>query len=220
MTLKNEILRLLQREPGLTDRQITDRLRGQGEPQQPANVACRQLEQAGLLERRKESRRIRNYVRLETGEPTPAGTEASHTAASEMPIGPESRDLNRLAAIGLVRVGRWVLRNEDPTIELHLGQDPPMNALYAFVADGNVKYVGKTTRGLERRLYGYVNPGPTQSTNIRVRARIADALQAGSQVEVHAWFDSGLHQVGEFRVNMAAGLEDDLVKQLRPEWNA
>ncbi len=47
--LKKEILTLLASEPGLTDREITDRLRGRTEPQQATNQACRRLEADGLL---------------------------------------------------------------------------------------------------------------------------------------------------------------------------
>ena len=51
MTLKDQILGLLNRESGLSDREITDKLMGRGRPQQSVNQACRQLEVAGLLKR-------------------------------------------------------------------------------------------------------------------------------------------------------------------------
>ena len=51
MTLKQEILQLIERSPGLTDREITERLKGKGRPQQPVNMACRELEGQGRLAR-------------------------------------------------------------------------------------------------------------------------------------------------------------------------
>ena len=50
-TLRQEILDLVEKVPGLTDREITNRLRGRGKPQQPINQVCRQLKGDGLLSR-------------------------------------------------------------------------------------------------------------------------------------------------------------------------
>lgn len=51
-TLGDKILRLLRHSPGLTDREITDRIKGQGEPQQAVNITCRNLQKKRLLDRR------------------------------------------------------------------------------------------------------------------------------------------------------------------------
>jgi hypothetical protein len=40
MTLKEEIIELLEERTGLSDREITDELRGKGAAQQPINQAC------------------------------------------------------------------------------------------------------------------------------------------------------------------------------------
>ena len=61
-TYKDEILGLLATTPGLTDREITDRLRGERVRHQPTSVACRELARAGGLERRRrDDRRMGNY---------------------------------------------------------------------------------------------------------------------------------------------------------------
>ena len=61
-TLKQQIIELVDREPGLTDRQITDRLKGPGHPPQAVNQACRQLERGGVLHRkRRDDGLIGNY---------------------------------------------------------------------------------------------------------------------------------------------------------------
>lgn len=53
MSLKNEIIDLLKVTPELTDREITNTLRGTIAAQQPVNQICRQLESKGILTRNK-----------------------------------------------------------------------------------------------------------------------------------------------------------------------
>jgi hypothetical protein len=79
------------------------------------------------------------------------------------------------------------------------------NVLYAFMVDGVLLYVGKTTQPLKKRMYGYQNPSKTQSTNI------VAAMGEGRRLEIYALLDSDLWQLGGFHVNMAAGLEDAIV---------
>lgn len=62
-TLPKQILSLIVRSPGLTDREITNALRGVGAPQQPINQAARSLESQGILVRlRRDDGSIGNYV--------------------------------------------------------------------------------------------------------------------------------------------------------------
>jgi hypothetical protein len=64
-TWKSRILELLATSPGLTDREITDRLAGRGRGQQLINQMCRQLENEGRLTRRpRHDGLIRNYLRI------------------------------------------------------------------------------------------------------------------------------------------------------------
>lgn len=61
-TLKEQIAELVPGHPGLTDREVTSRLRGPHTPQQPVNQACRQLEADGALRRaRRHDGLIGNY---------------------------------------------------------------------------------------------------------------------------------------------------------------
>ncbi|MEX1248175.1 MAG: hypothetical protein WEA61_06790 [Anaerolineales bacterium] len=53
MGLNDQIISLLKRDPGLTDREITDVLRGHTFDQQPINGACRGMEKQGKIIRRK-----------------------------------------------------------------------------------------------------------------------------------------------------------------------
>jgi hypothetical protein len=83
--------------------------------------------------------------------------------------------MNRLLEIGFQLVGHWSLREGDPVFELtRMMTDKKI--LYAFVSDGEVKYIGKTIQSLSSRMYGYQRPDPTQTTNVRNQANIKALL--------------------------------------------
>ncbi len=52
MTRAGDVIELLKKTPGLSDREITDRLLGKNQAQQPINGACRRLAEKGLVVRR------------------------------------------------------------------------------------------------------------------------------------------------------------------------
>ena len=93
------------------------------------------------------------------------------------------------------------------------------NILYAFISDGEVLYVGKTTQTLQKRIYGYQKPGPTQFTNIKGNKLLRELLTEGKSVSIYALPDDGLHRIGSFHLNLAAGLEDSIIATLKPKWN-
>lgn len=126
--------------------------------------------------------------------------------------------MNRLLDIGFEPVGHWLIQNEKLTFEL-IRNATENNVLYAFVCDEQVKYIGKSKRTLKERMIGYKNPGKDQSTNIRNHQRIKDSIAEGSAVEIFALADRGLIHYGVFHLNLAAALEDDIIKVLDPEWN-
>ena len=111
--------------------------------------------------------------------------------------------MNRLLDIGFEPAGHWTLEDEKLKCELtcHSSQ---RNILYAFVCDGQVKYVGKTIRSLAARMAGYRTPGRTQTTNINNHRRIKELLADGVAVEILALPDSGLLHYGKFHLNLAA----------------
>lgn len=126
--------------------------------------------------------------------------------------------MNRLLEIGFVPVGHWKLTNGKLECELNR-HSTQKNILYAFVCDGQVKYVGKTVRPLAIRMAGYTAPSKTQSTNIRNNRRISELLSMGGGVEILALPDSGLLHYGQFHLNLAAALEDAIIRGINPEWN-
>jgi hypothetical protein len=126
--------------------------------------------------------------------------------------------MNRLLEIGFVPAGHWLLEDDRLRCEL-TRHSTQKNILYAFVCDGQVKYVGKTIRALWVRMSGYRTPGKTQTTNINNHRHIKESLSRGAAVEILALPDSGLLHYGQFHLNLAAALEDAIIRIMDPEWN-
>ena len=126
--------------------------------------------------------------------------------------------MNRLLEIGFEPAGHWVLENGTLKFEL-IRHSAQKNILYAFVCDGIVMYVGKTIRKLATRMSGYKTPSKTQTTNINNNQRIVEMLRCGSAIEILALPDNGLLHYGTFHLNLAAALEDDIIRKLNPIWN-
>ncbi|ECG3782371.1 GIY-YIG nuclease family protein [Salmonella enterica subsp. enterica serovar Florida] len=127
--------------------------------------------------------------------------------------------MNRLTEIGFIKVGFWQIR--DGSLKYYLDNRfiDVKNNLYAFVCDGEVKYVGKTTRLLRNRMYHYSRPSPSQSTNIKNNANIIEMLSKNIAVDILVLPDSGLMHYGQFHLNLVAGLEDSIISVISPEWN-
>lgn len=124
----------------------------------------------------------------------------------------------RLLDIGFRKVGEWKLSAGELSCALN-AEAKSRNILYAFESEREILYIGKTTQALMARMYGYQNPGPTQSTNIRNNANLKEHLGAGGAVSILVLPDHGLLKYGGFHLNLAAALEDDIVSQLKPKWN-
>ena len=128
--------------------------------------------------------------------------------------------MKRLIQIGFDKAGEWKKNASGTGIECCLhAYEGDHNVLYCFVCEQSVLYVGKTAQALKRRMYGYQNPAPTQSTNINGNKEISALLDAGKQVEIYALPDNGLLHFGVFHINLAAGLEDSIIQKLTPKWN-
>jgi len=123
-----------------------------------------------------------------------------------------------LIEIGFKTAGTWELDGDG--IGCNLNElASARNVLYAFAVDGELMYVGKTVQSLRSRMTGYRNPGTTQSTNIKNNRNVRQSLVQGKTVEILVLPDNGLLHYGNFHVNLAAGLEDSIVRELNPPWN-
>ncbi|NHZ44599.1 GIY-YIG nuclease family protein [Massilia aquatica] len=134
-----------------------------------------------------------------------------------------AESLNRLLAIGFKPVGKWSTVNNVLRLTLEPAVMHEQNVLYAFVVDGALTYVGKTTQSLLKRMQGYRSPASSAerggSTNIKNNRNILNALSIGSTVDIYALHALPSQQHGEFSVNLCAGLEDSLINALLPPWN-
>lgn len=131
-----------------------------------------------------------------------------------------------LLNLGFVDVGKWeALGNY---IGYHLdGQDSDAdcvmldvpNALYAFVRGDEVQYIGKTARSIRRRYVGYCRPGKRQRTNLRCHRNIKAALSQGVEIRILVFTPISQLRYADFEINLAAGLEDSLIRAFDPPWN-
>lgn len=127
-------------------------------------------------------------------------------------------DLQLLLMLGFEEVGAWFLEGNSVQLQLKKNENE-QNILYAFVVEGNVKYIGKSKMTLRGRMNGYWKPGPTQTTNIDNNARIRELLQKGASVQIFALVPKEEIRYKGFLMNIAAGLEDNLLARIRPPWN-
>jgi hypothetical protein len=127
--------------------------------------------------------------------------------------------LSQLENIGFVPAGRWTFDGPARIKFECTAHANAINVLYAFIVDGAPVYVGKTVQPLCKRMQGYRTPGPTQPTNKRNNKAICKLLEQSSEVLVYVLPDNGLMHYGGFHVNLAAGLEDSIIRKLKPRWN-
>lgn len=165
-------------------------------------------------------------------------TQEAESAVSDAGSGPETdaqRELTiqeiltdyhqhamqRLIELGFEKVGHWCLN--EGNLEFHINEvGDESNVLYCFELDHTPLYIGKTSQTLRARLNGYTNPGNTQITNIRVNNYLTETLEADDEhpgINIYAFKDPGQLSWGGFHLNLAAGLEDDLIRQVQPELN-
>lgn len=126
--------------------------------------------------------------------------------------------VSRLQELGFIEIGEWVLKESGITYRLSELEDA-CPALYAFLVDGELRYVGKTVRPLKSRLYGYKNPGKSQKTNSRNNLLINEALVEAKTVLILGYVAKDVQLMNGFSVNLPAALEDSIIEELKPEWN-
>ena len=185
---RERILALLNREDGLSDREITDRVDGRDAIQQPVNQICRGLAANGVLIRheradgiignylKKEGKPMVRYFRRIPQKPT---IEQNIRKLNLFDKDKEkSKELQKLEQIGFELAGQWILA--EGVWDFRLTQyAQKINVLYAFVVDGEVMYIGKTTQTARKRMTLYKNAGESQRTNIRVGDQMINCLQKG-----------------------------------------
>ncbi|NLD98497.1 MAG: GIY-YIG nuclease family protein [Fibrobacter sp.] len=127
-------------------------------------------------------------------------------------------NLEKLKKIGFEHVGSWSICDNKLDPNLICAQNEK-NVLYCFVIGNKIKYIGKTTQELKKRLYSYINPGPTQHTNINNNKKIVEELKVGKIIKILALTKTKPIMYKGIALNIAAGLEDNLIQLVKPEWN-
>ncbi|OOO17915.1 GIY-YIG nuclease family protein [Agrobacterium pusense] len=131
-----------------------------------------------------------------------------------------------LLNLGFIDVGKWRLKDDFITYELD-GENAASNrilleapnALYAFVREDRVLYIGKTARSIRKRYAGYCRPGSSQATNQRCHRNIRTVIADGGTVRIFVFTPITHLQYLDFEINLAAGLEDSLIREFEPPWN-
>lgn len=131
-----------------------------------------------------------------------------------------------LLNLGFVDIGHWRSSGDYIVYELD-GEDATTNevrlddknALYAFAKGDQVLYIGKTARSIRKRYVGYCRPGKRQATNQRCHRNIKSAIAIGEEIRILVFSSPPHFQYGDFEINIAAGLEDDLIRKFDPPWN-
>ena len=139
----------------------------------------------------------------------------------------EEPNIETLQNIGFRDIGKWVPAdngNIDYVLDgANATADRALldvrNALYAFVVDDRVSYIGKTARSIKKRFVGYCNPGKTQQTNWRCHGNIKGLLKIGENVRILVFTPISDLRYGDFQIDLAAGLEEALIVSFSPPWN-
>jgi len=131
---------------------------------------------------------------------------------------PQNNDLQFLLGLSFEESGKWYLFNDALQFSLTKHQNEE-NILYAFVAQDEIKYIGKSTRTLTGRMTNYKNSDPSQSTNQGNKARIEELLQSGIAVKIYVFVQKDQMFYKGIPINLSGGLEDNLIAHVRPPWN-
>jgi hypothetical protein len=113
--------------------------------------------------------------------------------------------LDDLQKHGFVLVTEWVRKGEKLALK-SLGWPDHGGWVYAFVVEGEVRYIGMTNRVLRSRMDDYRHIDNEQTS--RLRRHIAAELDAGRSVEIYGQKNSS-----------PIADEAKLIAACQPEWN-
>lgn len=120
--------------------------------------------------------------------------------------------------VGFQPAGAWALDNGRPAPEL-TAERSDAEALYAFVVGGVVVFLGRDREAFGGAIGGEGPLGLTRRYTTGNDRRIIEALMAGETIEIRAMKAEAPITYRGWRLNVAAGLRDALVRKLRPAWN-
>lgn len=211
MSRRERILSILSKKEGLTDRELTDLVDGKGKPPQAVNQLCRRLVRQGKLTRcKRDDGLIGNCLIKKTSE------EIENKEI--LKYGKQLKNLSQLEAFGFMKAGEWFVQKGQLTFDLRSFSDE-VNILYAYVVDGEVKYIGKSVQTLRKRVYLYKLGHDSQKANFRVNGELMEALKNSDKVDIYVLVPKIPLFYFDVEIDLAAGLENGMIKKFDPEWN-
>ena len=130
----------------------------------------------------------------------------------------------KLSNFGFVEVGEWVTdKNSSCGINFKLNRYEDDRVLYAFVVEGEVKYVGickSDSTTLKKRMKRYIqNRTLSNSTNTRIIEKIKECLEKKGKVKIFGLKPILPLTYQDLGIDLVAGLEIPLIKELNSPWN-
>jgi hypothetical protein len=121
-----------------------------------------------------------------------------------------------LTNAGFIKLGDWIADDKGKiALSVPAPRDP---GVYAFATEGQVRYVGLTRVGFDRRMQNYRGAHVRQRTSHRINAVILEHIGAGTVVEIYLATPPATSWNG-LPVTTAAGLEAGLIRLIQPPWN-
>lgn len=204
-TVAQAMLEYVRTNPGCTTKEFAKAHLGPDAVQPRVNGAARLLESQGKIERRSgEGRAMCLYL-----------TDGAHPREDVA----QSAGLGELLKLDFEHAGWWELEAGKAKCQLFRHGDESC-ALYALIVDRVVAYIGKTSRTVRARMRNYEQTNSTRGTNFRCNSNITAELEAGCKVDVYVLPDREGKDYRGHKVNLADGLEPNLIRHIRPPWNA
>jgi hypothetical protein len=127
------------------------------------------------------------------------------TVERKWPERPLPNRIENLRRVGFQNVGEWLMK-EGAAVAEYQSSDDLSEALIAYVVGDSVMYISRSIN---------VKQGVTN----RLARAIRSALSTQRSVHIYALtrWDAVEHQ--GIRVNVAAGLEEELIERMQPPWN-
>lgn len=127
--------------------------------------------------------------------------------------------VNQLLAGGFVHIGAWQAGQAGSIAFQGINPVPRKPGVYAYVVGSEVLYVGSAQRGLHRRIRHYESSKNLQTAS-RIRQEVLEKLSGGSSVDVYVIvLENSLTLNDALPVDLVAGLEEGLIRTIKPKWN-
>lgn len=129
------------------------------------------------------------------------------------------KTIEDLKKIGFEKVGEWEL-SIDNQLVFNVNDDNTKEILYSFILnETKIIYIGKTIKTITERMKGYKKPGKSQNTNIRLNKIILQELNNKNKIDIYMLKTTDIVYFKQLKINLAAGLEDILIKLYKPQHN-